>query len=69
MSDYGRPDCVDKVTLPIVGYGGTNGDGYTHVLTGRRTLCGTLASDSRKGPADCPNCQSELENESDEDVA
>lgn len=40
----------------VVGYGTTNGDGHTHALTGRKTVCGTLAAETAPGPADCPDC-------------
>ncbi|MFI9206182.1 hypothetical protein [Streptomyces sp. NPDC053048] len=50
-----------EASVTFVGYGRTNGDQYIHALTGRRTVCGTAASETADGPATCPDCLYHLE--------
>ncbi|MEU9231205.1 hypothetical protein [Streptomyces subrutilus] len=49
----------------VVGYAKTNGDTYTHSITGRQTVCGTFASEPATGPMNCPDCNYLLQQEDD----
>ena len=40
----------------VVAYGRTNGDAFTHGLTGQRTVCGIHAAELAPGPITCPDC-------------